>query len=189
VDRTGEAIETAWDVLNIGWGVKSFVDNVRSGDYGSAAVDAVGVVVDSAAAAVPLIPGGAGAVIKGARLAGKADDIVDGVKALNRADDAADATKATRNPFGSKGKPDHQAKVEELANKAKGEARPGEQVVRERKIQGHDSTRKPDVQIVGPDGKTRKVLEAERRPNSPRNRTREEEYRKLKVEQETHGLK
>ncbi|MDX2267788.1 MAG: polymorphic toxin type 47 domain-containing protein [Bryobacter sp.] len=93
VDRTGEAIETAWDVLNIGLGVKSFVDNVRSGNYGSAAIDAVGVVVDSAAAVVPFVPGGAGAVIKGARLAEKADDLVDGVKALNRVDDAADTAK------------------------------------------------------------------------------------------------
>lgn len=94
VDRTGEAIETAWDVFNIGLGVKSFVDNVRSGNYGSAAIDAVGVVADSAAAMVPFVPGGAGAVITGARLAGKADDLVDGVKALNRVDDAADTAKA-----------------------------------------------------------------------------------------------
>ncbi len=93
VDRTGEAIETAWDVLNIGLGVKSFVDNIRSGDYGSAVVDAVGVVVDSAAAVVPFVPGGAGAVIKGARLAGKADELIDAAKTLNKADSVIDAAK------------------------------------------------------------------------------------------------
>lgn len=90
--------------------------------------------------------------------------------------------------YGSKGKPDHQAKVEKLVEKATGEAQSGEQVLRERKVQNLDSNRKPDVQIVGKDGKTRKTFEAERRPNSKRNRNREEEYRRLKLEQETHGL-
>ncbi|MCW5964067.1 MAG: hypothetical protein KIT83_08510 [Bryobacterales bacterium] len=94
VDRTGEAIETAWDVLNIGLGVASFIDNVQAGNYRSATVDAVGIVLDTAAAAVPLIPGGAGTAIKAGRLAGKADDIVDGVKALDRVDDAAGTAKA-----------------------------------------------------------------------------------------------
>lgn len=100
-----------------------------------------------------------------------------------------DGTKKAPNPDGQHGKPDHKAKVEELAEKARGEAKPGEQVVTGRKIQGHPSSkRKPDVQIVDPKGKTRKVFEAERKPTHKRNRDREAEYDKLGLEQETHGL-
>jgi uncharacterized protein RhaS with RHS repeats len=92
------------------------------------------------------------------------------------------------NPFGKSGKPDHQAKVNELADKARSEAKPGERVEQGTKIQGHDSTRQPDVQIIGKDGKTRKIFEAERHPNRQRNQLREEEYKRLGIENETHGL-
>jgi RHS repeat-associated protein len=94
----------------------------------------------------------------------------------------------SNNPYGSKGKPDHQQKVDDLAKKAQKETKPGETVVRERKIQGQDSRRKPDVQIVDRNGKARKVFEAERKPTSQRNLKREQEYRKLKVDQETHPV-
>ena len=60
--------------------------------------------------------------------------------------------------------------------------------MREIQMQGHDSNRKPDVQIVGPDGKTRKVFEAERNPTHKRNVEREDEYRRLGVEFETHPV-
>lgn len=83
------------------------------------------------------------------------------------------------NPHGSKGKPDHQAKVDQLEAKARGEAGPNEQVLRERELQGHNSLRRPDVQIVDESGKARKVFEGERRPNSKRNRDREAEYDRL----------
>jgi hypothetical protein len=99
------------------------------------------------------------------------------------------AAKGPPNPYGSKGKPDHQAKVDDLTAKAKAEAGDGDIVVREKKLQGHDSNRKPDVQTVGPDGKTKKVYEAERHPNRKRNLKREAEYDKLGLDHETHGLK
>jgi hypothetical protein len=51
------------------------------------------------------------------------------------------------------------------------------------------SRRKPDAQIVNANGKTRKVFEAERHPNRKRNKEREEEYKKLKLPNETHPLK
>ncbi|MDX1965268.1 MAG: polymorphic toxin-type HINT domain-containing protein [Pirellulales bacterium] len=92
------------------------------------------------------------------------------------------------NKYGSKGKPDHQQKVDELESKARGEAKEGETVLRERKLQGHDSSRIPDVQIVDPAGRARKTLEAERHPNRNRNLQREEEYNGLGLENETHGL-
>src|SRR3546814_11838413 len=73
-DPDGRIIETAWDVFNIGLGVASFASNVSHGNYGAAALDAVGVVVDRAAAAVPVLPGGVGTAIKAARVAVKAAD-------------------------------------------------------------------------------------------------------------------
>lgn len=75
-----------------------------------------------------------------------------------------------------------------MTKQAQKETKPGETVVRERKIQGHDSRRRPDVQIVDKKGKARKVFEAERKPNSKRNINREKEYKKLKVDQETHPV-
>ena len=92
------------------------------------------------------------------------------------------------NPYGSKGKPDHQQKVEALVEKAKSEAGPHEKVERESKIKGHDSNRRPDVQIVDEKGKARKVFEAERHPGSKRNHEREAEYDKLGIQHETHKV-
>jgi len=92
------------------------------------------------------------------------------------------------NPDGSKGKPDHQEKVKDLADKARSEAGPNETVLQEKKIQVDGSNRHPDVQIVDENGKTRKIYEAERRPNSKRNKLREQEYDQLGIEHETHPL-
>ncbi len=93
-----------------------------------------------------------------------------------------------KNPYGSKGKPDHQAKVDELGKKAK-EDNPDMDILQERKIQGHDSNRRPDVQVVDPKtGKTTKIYEAERKPNSSRNKKREAEYKRLNIPNETHKV-
>ncbi len=90
---------------------------------------------------------------------------------------------------GSKGKPDHQKKVEELGKKAEKELKPGETVVREKQIQKHPSSkRRPDQQIVDKTGKTRKTFEAERHPNRKPNRLREQEYDRLGIEHETHKV-
>jgi len=96
VDSSGNYIETAWDIANVGFGVASFIDNVRQGNYVSATLDAVGVVLDSAAVVAPFVPAGAGVLIKGARAADKIDDVVDATKALNRADGAGDGATVTR---------------------------------------------------------------------------------------------
>ncbi len=96
--------------------------------------------------------------------------------------------KEIKNEFGSKGKPDHQAKVKELEVKAEQE-NPGMNIVREKKINAEGSNRRPDVQVQDPQTKkTTKVYEAERNPNSQRNLKREEEYRKLGIEYETHKV-
>ena len=88
---------------------------------------------------------------------------------------------------GSKGLPDHQAKVSDLHKRAEAELLAGERVLKERKIQGFPNSRRiPDVQIVGPDGVARKIFEAERFPNRLRNRLREAEYGDLVVPFETY---
>ena len=85
VDKTGEIVDLAWDFLSVAWGVKSLIENVSAGNYGWAAVDALGVAVDAVAAAVPIVPGGAGAIIKGARLVNKVDNASDAAQMTSRA--------------------------------------------------------------------------------------------------------
>jgi RHS repeat-associated protein len=77
-DPDGRIIETAWDAANVAMGVASFAKNVAIGNYAGAAVDAVGVVIDAAATVTPVVPGGAGAAIKAARLA---ENVAQGAKA------------------------------------------------------------------------------------------------------------
>jgi len=101
---------------------------------------------------------------------------------------AATGAKAPPNPNGSKGAPDHQAGVQEEADKARAAAGPGETVTEGKKIQVAGSTRQPDVQTVGADGKTKSVVEVERRPGSARNKAREAEYNSLGVNHTTVPL-
>jgi RHS repeat-associated protein len=96
--------------------------------------------------------------------------------------------KGPPNPHGSKGKPDHQAAVDKLGDKARKEAGPDEVVLRERKVQGHDSGKIPDQQIVDRHGKTRKVLEAERYPNSKRVDDKRAHYAERGIECEVSNL-
>jgi RHS repeat-associated protein len=88
-DPDGRAIETGWDVANIVMGVASFTKNVASGNYAGAAVDAVGVVVDTAAAVTPGVPGGAGTAIRATRGAEKAREVLQANQAAGRAAEAA----------------------------------------------------------------------------------------------------
>jgi hypothetical protein len=104
---------------------------------------------------------------------------------------AAPAAPKTRvpNPAGSRGKQDHQDAVSELEKKAQEEAGEDEEVLRERKVQGIDDlNRLPDVQIVDEDGKTRKVFEAERKPNSARVKDKKEDYNDAEIEVEIYDL-
>ena len=87
-----------------------------------------------------------------------------------------------------RGAPDHQEGVKTEADKARAKAGPGETVVEGKKIQTAGSNRQPDVQTVGADGKTKSVVEVERRPNSDRNKTRENEYDTLGVPHTTVPL-
>jgi RHS repeat-associated protein len=154
---------------DVGGLIRDAVDEIPgAGEFASA------VEGDYAGAALGLIPGGK-----------KMRTVIEDVS------DASSVSKKTdkiKNPFGSKGKPDHQAKVDELAKKAAAE-NPDMRIVTERKIQGHDSKRKPDVQVIDPNtGKAKYIYEAERRPESTRNKKREEEYKRLNIPNETHRV-
>jgi len=130
----------------------------------------------------PLVVAGAGEVAFGG--AGTLGAAKNGVAILFAMSNKGNVS----NPDGSKGASDHQEKVSELVDKAKGEAKAGEKVESNKQVKGLDSTRRPDAQIVDAEGKTRKIFEAERHPNRQRNKKREAEYKKLKVENETHPL-
>ena len=67
VDPSGLVAETVWDVANLGMGLYSAQDNYRKGNWGWLALDAVGLVYDGVATAVPFLPAGASAGFKAAR--------------------------------------------------------------------------------------------------------------------------
>ncbi len=90
-DADGQAAETVWDAASLAAGGAAFVGNVTVGNYGAAAVDLAGIVLDGAATAVPGIPGGAGAAIAAVRYG---DDMVAAAtSATNGADGLADLAK------------------------------------------------------------------------------------------------
>ncbi len=63
-DPSGEWIETAWDIASLTISISEFAND-------PSLLNAVAVVADTAAVALPLVPGGAGATIKAAKLADK----------------------------------------------------------------------------------------------------------------------
>lgn len=87
-DPDGRCPDCLWDALSLSMGVKSFVSNVKQGNYWSATLDGVGVLADGVALAIPLVPGGAGAIIKVAR---GADDVIDVAKGMDKANDTRKA--------------------------------------------------------------------------------------------------
>ncbi len=60
--------ETVWDVINVVLGAASFSGNLASGNYGAAALDGLGIIVDGATTVAPGIPGGAGASLAAIRI-------------------------------------------------------------------------------------------------------------------------
>jgi RHS repeat-associated protein len=117
----------------------------------------------------------------------------DAVRAARGAERTRDAGRTARNapnPHGSRGAPDHQADVHGPGREQAREQRlPGEQVLTERPIQGHPGVnRRPDNQIVGRDGRTRLVVESERRPNGTYHRQREQQMRDCGIDCQTRPL-
>jgi len=132
---------------------------------------------------LPVSAGDAKAAYKGAKELAQ--------KAGQRADDVADTAKATNktpNPYGSPGKPDHQASVELEKQAAQTRAAPGEEVLVNKQVKGVDSKRRPDVQIVGTDSKTREIVEVHRKPGDRYDVKRKEEYDRLGIPNETRNI-
>jgi hypothetical protein len=84
----GKAVETFWDVTSLSIDIASLINNIAEGDGVSIAIDALGIVADVAAVALPVVPGGAGAAIKAVRgtekVLGAVDDVatvIDGTAA------------------------------------------------------------------------------------------------------------
>jgi hypothetical protein len=78
----------------VGLGAYSLYDNLQQGNYGWAAVDAVGLVVDTAALVLPVVPGGVGSVIKAAR---GVDAAVDAIQTVNQVSNAAQVVNNSAN--------------------------------------------------------------------------------------------
>jgi RHS repeat-associated protein len=107
------------------------------------------------------------------------------------AEQAAGISVRPRSPRpGARGRADHQADVQGPGRRqAEAQARPGEEVRTERPLQGHPGlNRRPDNQIIGADGRTRLVVESERRPNGSYNRQRQADYENCGIECQTRNL-
>jgi len=72
VDQFGEAVETGWDIANVSMGTASLIANASVGNWWGVALDTCGLFYDSAATAIPGLPGGAAVTInlyRGSRIA------------------------------------------------------------------------------------------------------------------------
>lgn len=65
-------------------GVGSLIHNVREGNYGAAALDFGGVLVDGAATVIPVIPGGAAASLRATRAIENVADAGSGARRAQR---------------------------------------------------------------------------------------------------------
>ncbi|MFA0809792.1 RHS repeat-associated core domain-containing protein [Microbulbifer epialgicus] len=66
-DKTGEYADLIIEAASLGIGVYSLDQNIQQGNYGAAALDAVGLVADGILAVVPGVPGAVGLSIQASR--------------------------------------------------------------------------------------------------------------------------
>lgn len=78
------------DVANVVMDVKSLSNNIRDGNYGEAAIDAGATIFDVTTAILPIVPGGAGAILKTGRAVDKTHDLT------NVVDNVLDASKVKK---------------------------------------------------------------------------------------------
>jgi len=82
-------------------GIDNLVQSVQRGDVLGGVFDGVGIVVDAAALIVPVVPGGAGAGIKGLRALTKTDEVIDSVRATETVvDSITDGSRIVENMSG-----------------------------------------------------------------------------------------
>jgi RHS repeat-associated protein len=84
-DPDGEYFDLAIEFVSIGFGISSAINNIKEGNYGSAALDVVGVAFDAGMALIPGVPGGVGILRQGAKHADDVVRIAKGAKKLTRA--------------------------------------------------------------------------------------------------------
>lgn len=88
-DPSGQWLETLWDLASLGMSIYEFSREPSLLNFGA-------VVADTAAVILPIVPGGAGAALRAARLANKADHVVDAARAVHAASNLADGVKTAR---------------------------------------------------------------------------------------------
>lgn len=76
VDPDGRYAEAVVEVISIGMGVYSLRNNLRDGNYGMAAVDAVTIVIDSAGLLIPGAPGVTSMAVQSGRTGANAVEAV-----------------------------------------------------------------------------------------------------------------
>ena len=96
VDPDGRFPDVIWDVASIGMGVKSLIGNIKAGETRAAIGDGIGIVVDVAAAALPFVPGGVGAVRAGAKTVDALDNVAEAAKGARTASNFNDVAKSTQ---------------------------------------------------------------------------------------------
>ncbi|MCP4591080.1 MAG: hypothetical protein GY842_10065, partial [bacterium] len=94
VDPTGEYVETAWDIASFGIGVYSLTQNLEEGNIGGAVLDVLGLTLDAVAIALPVIPGGASAGIKGLRALNAGADLLTTTRRAQQLKRGLDALRA-----------------------------------------------------------------------------------------------
>ena len=73
VDPTGQIAESVWDAASLSVGLVSLGNNIAAGNWSAAGMDTIGVIADTAALAIPVVPGGASIAIKAGGVAKDAD--------------------------------------------------------------------------------------------------------------------
>ena len=136
-DPSGDVVETAFDVASVAIGVQSFIENATQGNVLDAAIDAVGIALDTAAALTPFVPGGVGLGIKAVR---GADKVVEGLKVADKAVEGLRSGKSRLAHIGPKksvipgsvvkGTGKRRAFVTDKAGKIQKEIRPGSVKIR-----------------------------------------------------------
>ncbi len=96
VENNAITPETVWDAANIAIGVSSLSYNISEGNYGSAAIDAAGLLYDGMATAFPFLPAGASAGIDAYRASNTIKQSIDIGNDVAKATNAAH--KAAKNP-------------------------------------------------------------------------------------------
>ena len=72
VDPDGRYADLAIEAVSLSIGAHSFSQNIQTGNFGSAAIDGLGLIFDGVAAIIPGVPGAAGIGIRAAREGGEA---------------------------------------------------------------------------------------------------------------------